>query len=243
MKGFWVGIRSCGRPQLISVLTSIYQMKNLFDGLMIVGEVDEVSKMMMEELDRSLYVVHISGNYDLGQATIKLIKGLREQKLSSVLFLDDDVLFMKSDINKLLLKGVFDFDVVSTFQKQDDVSRYWERVWEKSGVVEFYFSLFKGEVLSKFTKEDFDLLKRFKYGGEFYCLTWILKEKGVKTMVFNYPERPVHLFLPSEKSLWRVATLEDWDEYCKDMKKAKNRDEVISVVDNWNSMVEIRNRG
>jgi len=237
---FWIGIRSVGRPHMISALTSVYHQASSVDGIVIVGKLDDLSKSIVKELRRRMRVICDEGDYDLGTATLKLIELLRYKDL--VLFVDDDVLWKNSDVVNVhaLLEEA---GVVSVLPRQENVSDEWIKRWEKTKVVELHFSMWRGEILKRMWDGHYKalhMLELYKYGGEFFHLTWMLRNMGVERVCIGYRDGPYHMFLIDNNSVWRKATLWEWAIFGKEMKAARNLLDVDKAVCKWNVRMERR---
>jgi hypothetical protein len=242
MNKIWVGIRSNGRPQLISALTNVYQLvgMRLIEGITVVGCVDAYAELILNDLQKKTKVVRYNGNYDLGEATYLLIKDLAGKDL--VLFVDDDVLFKMRDWNETYIYIISGMEVVSVLTRQKEISEETIKEWALSNTIELHFSIWKGSVIDKIVEksEVLKLMKKFKYGGEFYFLTWILKKMKTNVITIGYKDRPLHLFIEDKGSSWRKASLEEWKDLGNSILKADNLKEISSVMDVWNKLIEKR---
>jgi hypothetical protein len=238
MNKIWVGLRSNGRPQLISVLTSLYNNVDMIEGITIVGELDSASKSIL--CDFSIPINYILGQYNLGQATRKLIEDVRKVKSDLILFIDDDVLFKRQHLVDLLMKKAEGFEVVSVMQRGPYISGPFESIWLETGEIEFYLSLWNKVVLKNFNDNDLDLLEKCIYGGEFFVLTWLLKRDFRKIVLGCEKDRPFHIFVEGKGSDWRKATLEEWEDLGKEIRCAKVPSKIELALRKWGNKIEGR---
>lgn len=232
-----VAIRSVGRPQVVSVLTSIWNCRDLIKGIIFLGELGPAGGLFQIIKESEVFEIDwVSGLRKAGENS-----AIMYRKLSlispdeDILILDDDVLFCRQDISQA--KKLFDggyFDSVSVFHRGGELETYIETFGENP-LFSTFFTFCKSYIFEALMPSDFELIDSVPILGDDCVITWLFRDKGFKVGYAFYRGRPYHMSIVDQFG-WRhmYEQLAGGDKL---VMACKTREEVKEVVTRRNDLL------
>ena len=239
-----VGIRTIAREQTASTFGCLYALRFLFDGMVIVGSLDNSSLRIVNRMMQEVPVVWDNRTGLSGEQASRLISHLLvwKEDVDYVLLLDDDQVFDGYVIEEIVEK--VNEDEVATVVVQETLG------WGARDYVSLtvnpsidFFSLVRFDRFKFFSSEEIRLLESLNKGGEFFFMNWVLTDKGrdlEKVKVLDLEKlRPLHLWFRKEKSkVWSSFSRQFWDDLYVRVMSCKTLEEVVSVYKDFGLLEE-----
>lgn len=229
-----IGIRTLGRGQTPATFACLYALRFFWDGMVIVGSLDETSQRIVNRMVFDFPIVWDNRKGKVGEQASRLISHLLNWsgEADYVLFLDDDQVF-DSFVMEELLKNIEE-DVVGLVVVQETLGwgiRDYCSI-EVNPSVDF-FSLVRRREIESFSFEEIKVLEKLNKGGEFFFINWVVTGKGRnlgRVKVIDLERfRPLHLYFKEKSKIWWNLTKNVWDELYVKVMSCGNLDEVVSV--------------